>query len=310
MDEACVRLERTLGAVLLGKPHVIRLAMAGLLAQGHLLLEDVPGVGKTLLAHALAKAVDATFSRIQFTPDLLPGDILGTAVYNQKTSEFEFRPGPIFAHVVLADEINRTTPRTQSALLEAMNTATVSLDGVTRPLPRPFLVLATQNPFEFEGTYPLPESQLDRFLMRIDIGYPSREDEKRMLIQQQVVDPLDAVKAVVTAAEILGLQGRVRRLRIEDSVRDYLLSIVAATRDSRRLRLGASPRASGALQRAAQAYAFLDGRDFVLPDDIKRLLGPVLAHRILPEGASAGETSFRDRERLLEEIVEGIEVPL
>jgi len=310
MEEACARLERTLGGVLLGKPQAIRLAMTGLLAQGHLLLEDVPGVGKTLLAHALAKAVDATFARIQFTPDLLPGDILGTAVFNQKTTEFEFRPGPIFAHVVLADEINRTTPRTQSALLEAMNTATVSLDGVTHALPRPFLVLATQNPFEFEGTYPLPESQLDRFLMRIDIGYPSRDDERRMLQQQQEVDPLDAVRPVVSAAEILALQARVRRVRIEESVRDYLLSIVAATRESRRLRLGASPRASGALQRAAQAHAFLDGREFVLPDDIKRLLGPVLAHRIVPEGAAPGDTAFRDRERLLEDLVEGIEVPL
>jgi MoxR-like ATPase len=310
MREPIARLEEAIGAVFLGKPRIIRLVLTGFFAQGHMLLEDVPGVGKTLLARTLARCVDASFRRIQFTPDLLPSDLLGTTVFNQKTGDFEFRKGPIFASVILADEINRTTPRTQSALLEAMNAASISVDGVTWPLPEPFVVLATQNPFEFEGTYPLPESQIDRFLMRIDIGYPKHGDEKRMLIEQQERNPLDDVKPVLTAEEVCTLQREVRAVRIEDSLRDYLLAIVAATRESRRLRLGVSPRGSNALQRAAQSYAFLDGRDFVLPDDIKRLAAPVFAHRLMLDSALPSEGSFQERERLLEDIVESVEVPL
>jgi len=306
------RLEAAIGTVFLGKPRVVRLLLTTFFARGHALLEDVPGVGKTLLARMLARCVDATFKRVQFTPDLLPSDLLGTSVFNQQTGVFEFRAGPIFANVVLADEINRTTPRTQSALLEAMNEASISLDGTTHQLPDPFVVLATQNPFEFEGTYPLPESQIDRFMMRLDIGYPSRDDERRILENQQEREPLDNAPSqpVLTAKDVIEIQGRVRRVRVEDSLRDYLLAIVGATRDSRKIRLGISPRGAGALQRAAQAHALLDGRDFVLPDDIKRLAGPVLAHRLVLDAGLPVENAFREQERVLRDILESIQVPL
>ena len=310
MNETIEHLERTIGGVFLGKPHVIRLVLTGFFAQGHMLIEDVPGVGKTLLARTLARAVDASFKRIQFTPDLLPSDLLGTSVFNQKTGDFEFRKGPIFASVILADEINRTTPRTQSALLEAMNSAHVSLDGVTHELPQPFVVLATQNPFEFEGTYALPESQLDRFLMRIGVGYPARDEEKRMLKEQQEAEPFDQVKPVITAAATRKIQREVRAVRVEDSLRDYLLAIVSATREHARVRIGISPRGSNALQRASQAHAYLDGRDYVLPDDIKRLARPVFAHRLVLDGALPGDGSFKDRDRVLKEILDNVEVPI
>lgn len=285
------RLERLRGnvaGVFLGKPEAVNLALAALLADGHLLIEDVPGIGKTLLAKALAKSLGCTFNRIQFTPDLLPGDLLGTSVYNQSASSFDFRPGPLFAQVVLADEINRATPRTQSALLEAMSDRQVSMDGQTRPLGPPFFVLATQNPHEFEGTYPLPESQLDRFLVRLKLGYPDRAAEKQILAGHRDGEPVDRLEPVLSVEEVVALQRAVRAVRFDEALADYLLEIVEATRQHPEIHLGASTRAALALYRAAQARALLDGRAFVVPDDIKRLAGPVLAHRVLLRRSRAG----------------------
>ncbi len=310
MREKVRALEKTVNTVLLGKSSVVRLVTTAFFGGGHVLLEDVPGVGKTILARTLARGVDASFRRIQFTADLLPSDIVGTSIFNQNNGAFEFRPGPIFAQVVLGDEINRTTPRTQSALLEAMNEGSISLDGVTHSLPKPFIVLATQNPYEFEGTYPLPESQLDRFMMRVEIGYPGPDAEREMLKVQQERHPIEDVRPVLTSADVEAIQEQVRRVRIEDSLRSYLLAIANATRQDRRIRVGASPRASGALQRAAQSYAYLDGREFVIPDDIKTLAPSVLGHRIVPDGALPGEGSFREREDLVRELTETIDVPL
>lgn len=278
------RLRTNVASVLLGKPDLIQLSLVGLLAEGHLLLEDVPGVGKTLLGKALARSLDCTFHRLQFTPDLLPSDVLGTSIFHQPTGAFVFQPGPIFAQIVLADEINRATPRTQSALLEAMSERQVSIDGQTRMLGPPFLVLATQNPFEFEGTYPLPESQLDRFLMRLHVGYPDRAAERDILTQHRAGEPVESMHAVLKADDVLALQARVRQIRVESILADYILDLIHATRSHPEVTLGASTRAGLALYRATQALALVEGRDYAIPDDVKRLAPAVLTHRILTRG--------------------------
>jgi MoxR-like ATPase len=281
-------LRRNVAEVFLGKPEVVRLAVVALLAEGHLLLEDVPGIGKTLLAKALAKSLACRFNRIQFTPDLLPGDLIGVTIYREQTETFEFQPGPLFAEVVLADEINRATPRAQSALLEAMNEQQVTVDGQTRPLGPPFLVVATQNPHEFEGTYPLPESQLDRFLLRVKVGYPDRVTERAILTQHRGGEPVDLLKPVIDPADVLALQRQTREVRVDPAVADYVLDLIEGSRNHADVALGASTRAALALYRAAQAYAVTDGRDFVVPDDVKVLAEPVLAHRMITRGWTQG----------------------
>jgi len=305
------QLQRSIARAIYGKEDVIQLALVTLLARGHLLIEDVPGTGKTTLAQALAKSFHCTFQRIQFTSDLLPSDVLGVSVYNPESREFEFRQGPIFANVVLADEINRTTPRTQSALLEAMNEAQVTVDGRTLPLPKPFLVVATQNPVEHHGTYPLPESQLDRFLMRVKMGYPSHETEREILRSRVSDDPVTALETIADVTDVLAMQESVTRVKVDSSLHDYALEIVNRTRKSDHLALGVSPRGTLMLQRAAQARAFLDGRDFCLPDDFKRLVVAVFSHRVV---ASARHASLQKKsettENVLREIVDSVPVPL
>jgi MoxR-like ATPase len=303
------QLQTNIAGVLLGKPDVIRLATVALLAEGHLLLEDVPGVGKTLLAKAMAKSLACTFHRIQFTPDLLPSDLLGTSIFHQPSGEFVFQPGPIFAQVVLADEINRATPRTQSALLEAMSEKQVSLDGQTRHLGPPFLVLATQNPYEFEGTYPLPESQLDRFLLRAQIGYPNRAAEKELLTQHRTGEPVDRLQPVLQIRDVLTLQERVRNVRIADPLSDYILNIVEATRTHAEIALGASTRALLGLYRASQAWALICGREYATPDDVKHLVIPVLAHRLLSKRWIQGGRDDTPS-RVLQELLDLTPVPV
>ena len=307
--QALAKLESNVASVFLGKPEVIRLAIVTLLAEGHLLIEDVPGIGKTLLAKALARSLGCSFHRIQFTPDLLPSDLLGSSVFNQGTSTFDFHPGPLFTQVVLADEINRATPRTQSALLEAMSDRQVSLDGKTRPLGPPFFVLATQNPYEFEGTYPLPESQLDRFLMRVRIGYPEREAEKQIMTGHRSGEPVDHLQAVLSAEEVVHLQHQVRQVRVEETLTDYLLNLVTATRYHPDIYLGGSTRAALSLYRAAQALALIEGREYVVPDDIKRLTLAVLAHRLLPRMAR-NDSSANATEEIVRDIVAQTPIPL
>lgn len=277
-------LEANISRVLLGKSESIRLAVVALLAQGHLLIEDAPGVGKTVLAKALSKCLNCGFQRLQFTPDLLPSDILGSSVYLPNRGEFEFRPGPIFTNVLLADEINRTTPRTQSALLEAMSEGQVSIEGRTHKLETPFFVLATQNPYEYEGTYPLPENQLDRFMLCIEIGYPERAVEKEVLVSHRAGEPVDQLQTVLTVEQVRELQMAARQVRVDDSLNDYLLDIVTATRKDDELELGVSTRGALTFYRAVQGLALVEGRNYAIPDDIKRLSGPVLAHRVICKG--------------------------
>lgn len=302
------RLLDNVGQVVLGKAESIKLAVVALLAQGHVLIEDVPGVGKTLLARALAASIDCSFRRIQFTPDLLPSDVLGSSVFHAPSSEFVFKPGPIFANVVLADEVNRTTPRTQSALLEAMADRQVSVEGTTYPLGQPFIVLATQNPYEFEGTYVLPESQLDRFMIRIRMGYPIRSEERRLLHDHRVGEPVKALKPVLTAAEVVRLQEGVRRVRVDEAIVDYLLDVVHLTRRSEDLHVGVSTRGALTLYRAAQGLALVSGRDYVVTDDVKSLAVSVLAHRVLGKSfLQAGE--FGAAEAIIRDIVDRVKVP-
>jgi MoxR-like ATPase len=304
----CNRLMENVGLVVLGKPEVIRLAVVALLAEGHVLIEDVPGVGKTLLARALAASIDCSFRRIQFTPDLLPSDVLGSSIYHAPSGEFVFKPGPLFANVILADEINRTTPRTQSALLEAMSDRQVSVEGKTYSLTPPFIVLATQNPYEFEGTYILPESQLDRFMIRLRMGYPIRSEERKVFASHRNGEPVDSLGAILSADDVLLLQRGVRTIQVDDAIGEYLLDIVHATRRSEDLHVGVSTRGALTLYRAAQSLAMVSGRNYVIPDDIKTLVVPVLAHRVVGKSfLQAGE--FGAAEAIIRDIVDRIRVP-
>ncbi|MFF2656668.1 AAA family ATPase [Kitasatospora sp. NPDC058032] len=301
------RVRANIESVIEGKPEAVRIALTVLLAEGHLLLEDVPGVGKTMLAKALARSVDCTVRRIQFTPDLLPSDVTGTNIFDQQRRDFEFRPGAIFAQIVVGDEINRASPKTQSALLESMEERQVTIDGTSYVLPSPFMVVATQNPVEMEGTYPLPEAQRDRFMARISMGYPSPEAEFAMLDVHAGASPLDDLQPVAHAADILKLVELVRTVHVADPVRRYVVDLVAATRSSHELRLGASPRATLHLVRAARAAAALDGRDYVTPDDVQRLAVPVLAHRLMPTAET--QLSRRTAEQIVTDLVARLPLP-
>ncbi|MCX7856088.1 MAG: MoxR family ATPase [Anaerolineae bacterium] len=301
------RLIANVERVIVGKREAVELTVIGLLCQGHLLIEDVPGTGKTMLARSIARSLGCSFSRIQFTPDMLPSDVTGVSIYNQATRQFEFRPGPIMAQIVLADEINRATPKTQAALLEAMEERQITVDGVTRPLPRPFMVLATQNPIEYEGTFPLPEAQLDRFLLRIRLGYPAVEDEVRILERQQYRHPIEELETVAPVAELLEAQEAIRAVYVAPAVKRYIVELTRRTREYPDIYLGASPRGSLTLYRAGQARAAIYGRDFVLPDDVKALALPALGHRVI-----IGPTArMRDvtAEEMVEEILRKVPVP-
>ena len=308
IKSAADRIVENIARAIVGKEETIELCLVALLCEGHILLEDVPGIGKTTLAKAIARSTGCSFRRIQFTPDLLPSDVTGILYFNQRIQDFEFRPGPIISQVVLADEINRATPRTQSALLEAMQERQVTVDLETMALPRPFLVLATQNPIELEGTFPLPEAQIDRFLMRVSLGYPSKQDESAILLRYERDDPLETLQPVVKADDLLAMQEQVRSVLVEDSVREYIVDVVRATRDHGAVELGASPRGTLALYRAVQALAAVRGRAFVIPDDVKYLAPPVLTHRII----ISPQTRLRGRrpEEVMSEIVDTVTVPV
>jgi MoxR-like ATPase len=305
------QLQATIERVIKGKPETVKLALVALIAQGHLLIEDVPGIGKTTLSNALARALDLSFQRIQFTSDLLPSDVIGLSMYNQRSGEFEWKAGPIFANIVLADEINRATPKTQSALLEAMAEGQVTVEGVSRPLPSPFMVVATQNPSEHHGTYPLPESQLDRFMLRLHIGYPNPADERLILRDRERRDPLQFVKPVMSEEHISELQRLAAEVRVDEVLVDYLLQIVTQTRESETIELGISPRGTLSLFRSAQALALVEGRDFCIADDIKRLVLPCFAHRIIVSSRYANVTRrTHEAEHLLQEILVKTKVPV
>jgi len=304
----CLRIKENVERVIVGKGETVELAIVALLCEGHLLLEDVPGTGKTVLAKSLARSMNCSFKRIQCTPDLLPSDITGTYIYNQKTADFEFRPGPVMAQIVLADEINRATPRAQSALLEAMQERQITAEGETKPLPRPFMILATQNPIELEGTFPLPEAQLDRFLLKINIGYPSVEDDHVILSRFRNNDPLEELTPVIQQEELLHLQSYCREIHVTADIEEYIIHLMHATREHSSIQLGASPRAMLALYRAVQALAAIRGRAFVIPDDVKYLFGFVVVHRVItnPETHLRGYTT----EEILKEILDSVPVPV
>jgi MoxR-like ATPase len=306
--QTATRLRENVQKVIVGKDEVINLTLVAVLCEGHILLEDVPGIGKTTLARTLAASLGCSFQRIQFTPDLLPSDVTGLSWFNQKAQEFQFRPGPIMSQVVLADEINRATPRTQSALLEAMQERQVTVDGVTRGLPRPFLVMATQNPVELEGTFPLPEAQVDRFMLRINLGYPTEKEENYILERFRVEEPLDSLEAVTTSQEIMDLQDQRKEIRVEDSVREYIVKVARTTRGHPEIDLGASPRATLALYQASQAWAAIGEREFVIPDDVKAVAPSVLTHRLMisPQAQLRGRTP----EELVADIVASVPVPV
>jgi MoxR-like ATPase len=311
VSHRAAQLENALRKVIRGKDDILRLAVVSLIARGHLLIEGVPGVGKTTLGQALARALDCTFQRVQFTSDMLPSDVLGISIYSAVEQQFEFKRGPVFTNVLLADEINRTTPKTQSALLEAMNESQVTVDAHSYPLPQPFMVIATQNPVEHHGTYPLPESQLDRFLMRVRMGYPDSNAEREILRSEAGTTKLDAMQPVLSGADVLEMQHAVTQVRVDESLVSYALSIVRKTRESEQFSLGVSPRGSQMLYRAAQAMAFLEGRGFCTPEDIKPLVVPVFAHRVVVNGLYSSTLKKSEQaEQVIQEIVDGTPVPV
>ncbi|MBC7194502.1 MAG: MoxR family ATPase [Caldisericia bacterium] len=308
MNDKIDILLKNISKVIVGKDDVIKKAIITLIAGGHLLIEDVPGVGKTMLAKSIAKSINLDFKRIQFTPDLLPSDIIGITVYNERTKEFEFKKGPIFSNIILADEINRTTPKTQSALLEAMEERQVTVDGITYRLNEPFFVIATENPIEYEGTFPLPEAQLDRFFMKIEIGYPDLEDEVLLLSRVQLKHPIEDLKEVITKEEIIEIQKEIRRIHVDESLKNYIVKLGRALRDDEDIYLGPSPRSLIVLMRVSQANAYIDGRDFVIPDDIKYLFYSVMSHRVIlrPESKLKGVTE----KEVIERAIQKVEVPI